>query len=410
MAKYNPFRPGGIVSPGMFSGRAEELIGLESALFQTMQGNPNHFMISGERGIGKSSLLFYLQCIAKGQIKPLTCDPFNFLVVSVELKPKISYSEIVMKISNELKRECDNQRKIKKVAKAAWDFIKNLEVMGTKYRERDCIPQPHELVEDFCSVVEDIINNTSIGVDGILVLIDEADKPSANANLGELLKITSERLIKNGCNKLAFGLAGLKDVVKKLRQSHESSPRMFEIFSLDPLTHSERIEVVQKGLREAENKNEFKTEISEEAENMISSFSEGYPHFIQQYAFCAFAEDKDNLISTEDILGGAYKANGAIHQLGQKYFHRQFFDEIGSDEYRNVLMAMSKHLDDWTSKEQLRKIAGIKEHTLTNAIAALKKKKIIITKDGVKGVYRLPSKSFAVWIRVYIQRQSRLSN
>jgi Cdc6-like AAA superfamily ATPase len=70
LVRYNPFRPGSIVSPGMFSGRYEELEGTEHALFQTKNGNPHHFLIEGERGIGKSSLLFSLQMVAKWAHRP----------------------------------------------------------------------------------------------------------------------------------------------------------------------------------------------------------------------------------------------------------------------------------------------------------------------------------------------------
>jgi hypothetical protein len=57
MAKYNPFRPNSIVTTGMFCGRFDEMKAAEQSLFQTKHENPKHFLISGERGIGKSSLL-----------------------------------------------------------------------------------------------------------------------------------------------------------------------------------------------------------------------------------------------------------------------------------------------------------------------------------------------------------------
>jgi hypothetical protein len=38
----------------------------EQSLFQTKHGNPNHFIIEGERGIGKSSL-FLKACISSNR-------------------------------------------------------------------------------------------------------------------------------------------------------------------------------------------------------------------------------------------------------------------------------------------------------------------------------------------------------
>jgi hypothetical protein len=50
--KYNPFRPDKIVPPGLFCGRIEEINFLDHCLLQAKQGNAQHFLIEGERGIG----------------------------------------------------------------------------------------------------------------------------------------------------------------------------------------------------------------------------------------------------------------------------------------------------------------------------------------------------------------------
>jgi len=78
-------------------------------------------------------------------------------------------------------------------------------------------------------------------VDGILILIDEADKPSAGSNLGEFVKLFTERLTKRGCNHVFLGLAGLSELLPKLRQSHESSLRIFEMLTLESLQPNESI-------------------------------------------------------------------------------------------------------------------------------------------------------------------------
>jgi len=53
---FNPFRPNSVVAPGMFLGRVMRFETVGKCLFQAKNGNPVHFLIQGERGIGKSSL------------------------------------------------------------------------------------------------------------------------------------------------------------------------------------------------------------------------------------------------------------------------------------------------------------------------------------------------------------------
>ena len=142
--KYNPFRPNSIVVPGMFAGRFDELVSLERVLYQTKYGNPEHFIITGERGIGKSSLLFYLECVADGSITTLNNETLRFLVISLELDDESSYPSIITKIGAGLRREISKREKLKEAAKATWDFLSRWEVLGVKYEgnaERDSLPE-----------------------------------------------------------------------------------------------------------------------------------------------------------------------------------------------------------------------------------------------------------------------------
>ncbi len=386
----------------MFSGRVEQLRTFGKVLFQAKNDNPYHFLLHGERGIGKSSLLYYLQLVARGKIESLDSGWFKFLTVSIELELSNTYVDIIRKVGAELQRTIASQQRAMELAKSAWDFIKCWEVMGVKYQaKQENSVEPHELLESLTYTFERTLQSLGGEFGGILVLIDEADKPPAKANLGEFVKVFSERLTKRGCGRVALGLAGLSGIIQKLRLSHESAPRIFEVLTLDPLKPEERIEVIQKGLAEAKVVNTIDISISSKGEGLISEFSEGYPHFIQQFAHSAFEANTDEVIDDKDVLLGAIRPNGAFQQLGLKYYEELYFDQIGSDEYRQVLRVMSEKLDGWVSKEDIRQTSGIKESTLNNAISALKKRSIIIPKPGTKGMYRLPTKSFAVWINAY---------
>lgn len=398
--RYNPFRPGGIVAPGMFAGRLEEVDKLEQILFQTKAGNPSHFLIHGERGIGKSSLLFYLQKVADGTITSTHELGFRLLTINVELEPANRYEDIIRKVGSELHHVVATQDSLRELLKSSWDFLKRWEVMGVKYsRDSPKSTEPHELLNELTRTVAKTAEAISLQHDGILILIDEADKPPASANLGEFAKVFTERLTKTGCTRVSLGLAGLPSLLTKLRDSHQSAPRIFDHMRLDPLLPDERVQVLHRGLEAAKETNGFEVTIAEDAARWIADLSEGYPHFIQQFAWSAFERDTNNIIEIDDAAQGAFGPDGAFEQLGMKYFHDLYFAQIGSDEYRSILYTMSDHFDGWVTKDQIRKESGVKETKLTNGLAALKQRNIILTKEGERGVYRLPTRSFAVWIK-----------
>ena len=210
--RINPFRPGSIVNTGMFAGRYQELRILEQTLVQTRSGNPHHFLLHGERGIGKSSLLFYFDCIATGRFKSLSGESFKFLTVTLELEKNDQYADLIRKVGNEFTRVLRKEHKAKEIAKTVWDFVKRWEVLGVKYAAKDA--GGYELIEQLTDFVADAMLELETRFDGVLISIDEADKSAVNTRLGELVKLFTERLTKRDCNKIALILAGLTPLIR----------------------------------------------------------------------------------------------------------------------------------------------------------------------------------------------------
>ena len=398
---YNPFRPNGIVPNGIFTGRYEEAVALEDMLFNTLNQNPQHFLLHGERGIGKTSLLYMHEMVARGELKPFRGRPkFNFLVVSLNLDSDDTSETLIQKLAFELKSTCETADRGRLFLQRSWDFISRVEAAGIKLRpeaQHEAILPLSNLVQAFLKTCEDIKGK----YDGVLLLIDEADKAPASANLGSTLKTITERVSRGRNNVLTVGLAGVSSVLAILRASHESSPRLFTTFDLKPLSSEETAEVIAKSLKDAEEVNEYKTSITPEAEARIIQLSEGYPSFVHEFGYFAFAVHKQNEITIEDVEKGAWAEHGAFTQLGAKYFKHLYFGKIASDKYRELLQLMATHDDAWITKADLRKESDLSASILTNALQALLSRKIILSREGRKGVYRLPSKSFAAWLRAY---------
>ncbi|MGK5082686.1 ATP-binding protein [Bdellovibrionota bacterium FG-1] len=416
--KYNPFRPNNLIHPGMFKGRAQELLGIEKILFQTKHGNPQHFVIEGERGIGKSSLMLYIEHLAKGAL-PFVQDPkfrASFLVVPVELTANMTALDVVVTLATKFREQVDKNSELKSAAKKAWEFLSKWEVLGVRYHGpgAQMESEPFPVLDKFCETVADFLKgaasqaSSATRVDGVILLIDEADKPDPSARLGEIIKLLTEKMTRLDCENLAVAMAGLPVVLEKLKASHESSPRLFQIFTLGPLSEEDSAAVVDACIRDANSKNKDQTTIDQDARKQLCALSEGYPHFIQQFGYSAFDADFDGSLSTVDVEEGAYGKNGALKQLGRKFFQEMFFDQVGSDDYRKVLRVMAENSDQWVTRSHIIQSSGLKEHTVNNAIQALKGRNIIVVNDTIKGSYRLPTKSFAAWIKALSNAPSSL--
>src|SRR5262245_14091588 len=138
MAGINPFRPTSPVNPAMFVGRLHEVERLEAHLLQTVNGNPTNFALTGERGIGKSSLLNYIKWVAKGDIPlPENQRTVRFLVVDADVDENTTQLGLVDAIQRGFSHELTDSEPARRVLSKAFEFLQRLEVKGIKLGSHD---------------------------------------------------------------------------------------------------------------------------------------------------------------------------------------------------------------------------------------------------------------------------------
>jgi len=408
--KLNPFNPNFPVHPGMFVGRLGEILRLESYLLQTRSDQPLNFLITGERGIGKSSLMNYLIFVASGEI-PVDDTEFKFLVIDTDIDQSTTRLGLLKKIELGLEKELGKTEKARKFLSFTWAFLQRVEAGGFRLKSAEEAEHDQTLLDRFayslaetvervCSPAESM-DMFNANYDGLLILVDEADNSSEELQLGSFFKLLMERLQRRGCGKVMVGLVGLNQLRDVLRESHPSSLRMFDDIQLGRLTDEEVNRVIDSCLQKANLDNQVPTSIDEEARDLLVALSEGYPHFIQQFGYSAFMADQDDTIDRQDVINGAFGGGGALELIGDRYYRNDFYNKIQKESYRQVLRIMADNLDGWVTKKEIRAKFKGKDSLLSNAIKALRDRHIILSKEGTRGVYRLQHKGFALWIKVY---------
>lgn len=412
MAKVNPFTPNSPVHKSMFIGRSYEIDTIDKALLQTKHSNPTHLMILGEKGIGKTSLLNVAQIFAQGGLDEGKGGSHNFLTIRLPLSDELSLVDFALMLKGAIEREINKNNPEIAWFKTAWEFLSRFEAAGVAYRKDDILPNNAQLIQEFIYSLVDTIkalkSNVSVDKkDGIIILLDEADKASKILHLGAFLKNLSESLIAEGHNNILFILTGLPTLRDTLIKSHESSLRLFQELNLQPLSKKETSEVINKGLEEVMSTSGSAVKIDDEAQESIYLYSEGYPHFVQQIGFSVLEADTDNRITNDDVEKGFFKEHGALEMIGDRYYAKLFYKDINVNSQREILTIMANNWNDFVSREAIKEKFTGKEIALNNGIRALKEKGIIIPKDGVKGQYRLQWASFAFWIKYHNRSKLR---
>jgi len=326
-------------------------------------------------------------------------ERLSFITINLVLQEQDDLLSLVKKISSKFQGEIRKRDPLKSLILNAWDFVSRIEAAGVKLHKGDRQFSETELldrlIEDFVAVAGSLPDET----DGILLLIDEADQGAERTRLGLFCKLLTEELSRQQAERVCIGLAGLPGTVDLFRASHESSPRIFRSLNLTPLSQGECIEVIDKALGDANAKNPRTVEISASVKRAIAELSEGYPHFLQEFGYCAFEEDSDWTIDMGDVSRSLFGENGAFDQLGKRYFNHAYF-ATSSNDYRSVLDVMAEEGDAWVERNQIIARTKLKASTVDNALRALKARSIIVQDEAIRGRYRLPTRSFATWIKV----------
>jgi len=408
--RINTFKPNSPAPHGMFAGRLSEIEALEKGLNQTKSGNPMNFLITGERGIGKSSLMAYIKPLAISIIKSPDYENFDFVAVNVSISDKTNLITLIRLIERSLKREISKIESIRAFMENTWGFVQRIKVMDSGVEKIQVVEDPDLVIDEFAYSLSEtckrIVNpeRGETSKDGIVFFIDEADNANPDLRIGYFFKAVTESLQQNNCNNVMFIVAGLPELTEKLSVSHESSLRIFTELKIKELKVEDRLYVIDRGIEEANNINQEKTTITDTAKSHISTLSEGYPHFIQQFAFSAFETNTDGVITDEDVLDGAFKERGALDAIGARYYASSFYDHIKSDEYRQVLSIMAESMNSWVAKKEIAEKFSGSDQTLNNALQALTTRRIILRNSSTRGEYRLQQKGFALWIKMFGNR------
>jgi len=123
----------------MFAGRYDELVTLEKGLYQTKHGQPSNYLITGDRGIGKTSLLLYLKRVSDGGVDSLEHGNFDFVSFSLLVSDKLDVVTMLKLAERNITRELGKLETVRNFLAETWAFVQRLRVMdsGISAAEQD---------------------------------------------------------------------------------------------------------------------------------------------------------------------------------------------------------------------------------------------------------------------------------
>ncbi|MDE0119177.1 MAG: ATP-binding protein [Bdellovibrionales bacterium] len=410
--KNNPFNPNSVVKPQLFAGRVNQVFHVVRKMSQIRDKMPSNFVISGERGIGKTALAKLIMFISQKKDKKI--ENLNFLTTYYTVERDQSFRSVLQSSLNLLTDQLPKSA-IDRLSSHLGSFFKDgkfsLGAFGVKVEfdknSGKSLEDNMYLKDQAISILTNILKGieedklktkkSDAPRDGVLIVLDEIHNVRNIDGVAQILRSVITTLDMNGNGNIAFLIISYPEAVKKFFKGDPSAKRSFDMLPLEIMPNNEAEEILTKGFKQAQIKYD-KQIIS----NNIDQ-SGGYPHSIQVLGHNLVEIDNDNYIDQDDWTK-------AIKQTALELQHKDFSNLYSfngkvrqREELLNVLALMLKPV----SKSDLAKEFNKKNKNIyANSCLPELKKIGAIKEEPETGLLSLQSYLFRSAISLHIASQS----
>lgn len=287
----NPYAPGAGTPPPALVGRDGTIESVEIALRRLKSARTaQHQMVTGLRGVGKTVLLGKLAALG---------ESVGYRVIRIEALRSDDTIRSFLRQARRIVEELDGGTKVRRALSSIESV--SLTVGGTGLAvERQAITPDREALSD---VVTDVAAAAADEDLGVMVTLDEAQMLDSY-DLRRLLAGV-HRCGQDGLPLYCL-LAGLPNLVGDVARAATYAERMFTVADLGPLTPEQVVEAV------AEPAEEIGVAWSQDATDQIVDRSDGFPFFVQTWAYHTWNAATDEPISAADVERAAPNAGNAL--------------------------------------------------------------------------------------------------
>lgn len=293
--------------PQAFGNRPKEFISCMESLF-----NNKHVLVSGARGIGKSSFAFQIKNLYMGNHilaercgintkldEYLTC----FYTCGKGTTLFTLASDLLIRLEHKCYRIKDKIRRNPE----KFEESLHLDTIKANIQNEIMKDSPASITTQFINGLDNIYTSLLDFTDlkGIVIIIDELDKLSKSVEFGHFFKMVHEYLDQDGLSHTNFILVGQKGIFSRLKQQDPSTERILSHVPLKALKDDEARHILSYASSE---KSETPFTIDPDAEKLILEISSGHPLIIQLLGDAAFSSMEDSTRMTQkDALKGISK-------------------------------------------------------------------------------------------------------
>jgi len=390
----SPFYPGQPVPVELFVGRVKEIDRIRRAMGQVAAGKPQAVFVTGEYGIGKSSLAGYIRFLGEHEYK--------LLGIHVLLGGATTLEEVATKTVQEvLKSGAFDPSWTEATRNALAKYIGKQDLFGITVNLEALETDAPTLSRGFLPFLESLFKRVEEkGTQGLLLILDEINGISSNAKFAHFIKsIVDENALARKPLPLLLMLCGVEERRRELIQKHQPVERIFDIAEISPMSEQEVRVFFDKAFRAEQ------LTVDDTAHYALYKYSSGFPKVMHILGDNAFWIDKDGRIDLDDAIDAAILG---AQEVGRKFVDQQVIKALRSEDYRSILAKLGER--DFDLAFHKSKIAdgltSTEKNKFNNFLQKMKRLQVLKSGDDV-GEYVFNDRLVRLYLRLNSARISQ---
>ena len=378
----SPFNPGQPAPVEFFVGQRPEIERLRGMAAASAQGRFRIGFVSGERGIGKSSLAAFARRLVESRHDALGCHVFLGGVQDLGEMLRRTFAGILKENVDKPWRE--------KVMDFFGDRVRKVGLFGLTLdldlQSRDLSSMEH----DFAPSIRRLLDSLGEPRRSLFLVLDDINGLADSGRFAQWLKSTVDEIaVSREETRICMLMVGLEARRRALVTSQPSLARVFELIDISPWSDDEVLEFYRNAFDKGQ------ATIAEQSLQGLVSFTGGLPVLAHEIGDAVWRTAQSPEISDKDIAAGIFTAAQVI---GQKWLEPQSLQAIRSERYHSILRTLADQPQmRFQRADLLKRTSGAEQRAVDNFLHRMKKLGALAPDPGIRGGYRFPNMLHALY-------------
>ena len=388
----SPFSPGQPVPIEFFVGRIGEVKRLRGMVKASTQGKFRIGFVSGERGIGKSSLASFVRYLSEHESQVAGCHVF---LGGVE-----DLNEMLRRTFDRLLKESMDKPWHEQIRNFFGNHVRQVGLFGVTLELNLQESDWSTLAHDFVPTVRRLLNEIKDQKRALFLILDDINGLAGSEVFANWLKSTVDEISTSQQKMpLCILVVGLEERRQELVSKQPSLARVFELIDIAPWSDDEAMDFYRKSF------DAVGATVADSDMHQLVRFTGGLPVLAHEIGDAVWRTAEGPEIESKEVWEGILTAAEVI---GRKLLQPQVFRAIRSERYRSILRKMSgAPRMSFGRSELMGRLSDNERKVMDNFLRRMKRLGALETDPEVKGGYQFPNLLHMLYFWIESQRISR---